>query len=223
MTDNKRLIHHRPRLAVAFLAGAAAALLLPFENPLTGLLVAWNLGVWIYLISMAWLMFRASPQQVKAVAAREDRSAVGVMLVLVLAAVSSIVAIALELAGADKLPPLLRMQHYLLTIITLVGSWLLLGMVFTIHYAHLYYRSDYESPPLVFPGDAQHPGDNPDYWDFLYFSYTLAVAFQTSDVAVRSHRLRRVVLAQSVLSFLFNLAVLGLSVNIAAGLIGQSG
>lgn len=221
MSDSRRLIHHRPRLAIALLAGSLAAVLLPFAQPLTRLLVAWNLGVWLYLFSVGWMMFRATPSEVKAIAEAEDRSAVAVMLVLVGSAILSIVAIAVVLAGADKVPQALRWQPYLLTIITLVGSWLLLGVVFTIHYAHLYYRGDPKTPPLNFPGDATHPGDHPDYWDFLYFSYTIAVAVQTADVAIRSHRLRRVVLAQAVLCFMFNLAILGLSINIAAGLLGQ--
>lgn len=221
MRHSKRLIHHRPRLAIALLVGAVASIFLPFDQALTRLLVAWNLGVWLYLFSLAWLMFRASPSEVKAIAAREDRSAAVVLLVLVLAAVCSIVAIALVLAGADKLAPPQRFEHYMLTLITLVGSWLLLGMVFTIHYAHLYYRGDPKSPALKFPESEDHPADQPDYWDFLYFSYTISVAVQTADVSIHSHRMRRVVLAQAVLCFMFNLAVLGLSVNLAAGLLGQ--
>ena len=69
--------------------------------------------------------------------------------------------------------------------------------------------------PLKFPDDEQ----NPDYWDFLYFAFTIAVAVQTSDVCVQTRLMRQIVLGQSVLSFFFNLVVLGLSINIAAGLI----
>ena len=61
----------------------------------------------------------------------------------------------------------------------------------------------------------------PNYWDFLYFSFTIAVAAQTSDVAVLSRPARKAVLAQSVLSFFFNAAILGLSVNIAASAVGS--
>ncbi len=61
----------------------------------------------------------------------------------------------------------------------------------------------------------------PNYWDFLYFSFTIAVASQTSDVVLRSRTIRRAALAQSILSFYFNVAVLGLCVNIAAGLLGS--
>ncbi|MBS0309160.1 MAG: DUF1345 domain-containing protein, partial [Proteobacteria bacterium] len=76
------------------------------------------------------------------------------------------------------------------------------------------YRAPATARPLRFPDDEQ----TPDYWDFLYFSFTIAVAAQTSDVTVNTRSMRKAVLAQSVLSFLFNAAILGMSVNIAAGL-----
>ncbi|HXA46550.1 MAG TPA: DUF1345 domain-containing protein, partial [Burkholderiaceae bacterium] len=89
---------------------------------------------------------------------------------------------------------------------------------FTFHYAHLFYRAAPGSGPLplLFPDNEK----NPDYWDFLYFSFTIAVAAQTSDVSVQTRTMRKVVLAQSVLSFLFNVAIIGLSINIAASMVG---
>ncbi|MFX7731916.1 DUF1345 domain-containing protein, partial [Acinetobacter baumannii] len=61
---------------------------------------------------------------------------------------------------------------------------------------------------------------NPGYWDFLYFAFTISVAVQTSDVAVASRALRTSVLAHSLICFVFNAAIIGLSINIAAGLAG---
>jgi uncharacterized membrane protein len=97
------------------------------------------------------------------------------------------------------------------------GAWFLIPTIFTQHYARLYYDPDAPETPLQFPDKALHP----DYWDFLYFSFTIAVASQTSDVMLRSRSVRRAALAQSVLSFYFNVAVFGLCVNIAAGLLGS--
>lgn len=82
----------------------------------------------------------------------------------------------------------------------------------------LFYGSAQEStdePALSFPDSALEP----NYWDFLYFSFTIALTSQTSDVGLRSRHIRKAVLAQSVLSFYFNIPVLGLCVNVAAGLI----
>ena len=69
--------------------------------------------------------------------------------------------------------------------------------------------------PLQFPDEDVEP----NYWDFMYFAFTISVAVQTSDVQVIGADMRRLVLGHSVLNFFFNLVVLGLSINIAAGLI----
>lgn len=63
---------------------------------------------------------------------------------------------------------------------------------------------------------------NPDYWDFHYFSFTISVAVQTSDVGVGGRGMRRVVLAHSLVGFVFNTAILGFTINIAAGLLGAN-
>jgi uncharacterized membrane protein len=61
----------------------------------------------------------------------------------------------------------------------------------------------------------------PNYWDFLYFSFTLSIAVQTSDVQIMNRGMRKLVLGHCLLSFFFNLVILGLSVNIAASLVNS--
>lgn len=89
--------------------------------------------------------------------------------------------------------------------------------MYCFHYAHVYYTANKNTLPLEFPeGHIQ-----PNYWDFLYFSFTLSVAVQTSDVQIKTRGMRKLVLGHCVLAFFFNLVILGLSVNIAAGLINN--
>ena len=64
----------------------------------------------------------------------------------------------------------------------------------------------------------QHDAD-PDYWDFVYFSFVIGMKCQVSDVAVASQLIRRTVNAHGVVSFFFNTALLALTVNIAASAI----
>ena len=88
-------------------------------------------------------------------------------------------------------------------------------MGFTMHYAHLFYANPRtEEPWLLFPDKML----TPSYWDFMYFSFTIAVASQTADVCVGSREMRKVVLLQSVISFVFNMTILGLSINVCASL-----
>lgn len=214
----RHLISSRPRLSIAFSLGVAAAYLLPFQSGyIARILLGWNVVTWSYLLLVGWLMIRASHHQVRAIAAREDQTAFAVLAIMSAAAVISIVAIVFELSTVRNLSLSQRVFHYLLTASTVISSWGLVGMMFTFHYAVLFYTSPSEARALAFPDREMAP----NYWDFLYFSFTIAVAAQTSDVSVLSRPARKAVLAQSVLSFFFNAAILGLSVNIAAGAVGS--
>lgn len=207
----------RPRLSIAIAIGFAVAAVLPQQWRLvTRALIGWNVAVWSYLFLMTWLMTHASHARVRKIAEQEERSAVAVLAILSIAAFISLVAITFELATLKGLAPQLRVAHYAFTGATVIGSWLLVGTIFTFHYAYMFYRLPATQRPLRFPEDEQHP----DYWDFLYFSFTIAVAAQTSDVILLSRSMRKVVLAQSILSFFFNAAILGMSVNIAASMVG---
>ncbi|HEX8955223.1 MAG TPA: DUF1345 domain-containing protein [Burkholderiaceae bacterium] len=213
----RRLIHNRPRLFIALLIGVVIALLLPTDWPVIArALTGWNLAAWSYLALIGWLMAHASHARVRKIAEQEDESAAAILTIISICAVLSVAAIVVELAMVKDLPAALRVGHVAFTAATVMGAWFLLGVIFTLHYAHMFYRAPCEKRPLLFPdGDIE-----PDYWDFLYFSFTIAVAAQTSDVAVHSRAMRKVVLAQSILSFLFNVAILGLSINIGASLVG---
>ncbi|MES2938905.1 MAG: DUF1345 domain-containing protein [Pseudomonadota bacterium] len=205
---------HRPRLLIAAAVGVAAFFLLPMDWTFTArVLVAWNLGVWPYLAALVWLMLRTSTEGVRGIASQEDASSAGLMVLMCGAAVLSLAAIVVELAhGRDggETPVFV----YSVTVLTVLGSWFLLGALYTFHYAHLYYSAPANRLPLQFPDALK----SPSYIDFMYFAFTISVAVQTSDVAVRTTAMRATVLVHSVLSFFFNLAVLGLSINIAASL-----
>ncbi|NGZ88064.1 DUF1345 domain-containing protein [Duganella aceris] len=204
------ILHSRPHLSVAVVLGALAWPLLPGEWPwLARLLTAWDVTVWTYLVTMAVMMLRADHHDIRRAARKQDERGPVILATLSLAVMISLVAIVSQLSqGGAK-------SHYAFVVLTLTGSWFMLGTMFCSHYAHLYYENETAEPPLDFPDRSLQP----NYWDFLYFSFTISVALQTSDVAVRSRSLRKVVLGQSVLCFFYNLAILGLSINIAASLI----
>jgi uncharacterized membrane protein len=97
-----------------------------------------------------------------------------------------------------------------------VIAWLLTHTAYALRYAHLYYRDDDNGVGgLVFPGDEQ-----PDAVDFAYFSFTIGMCFQVSDVTITSRPIRREVLFHGCLSFAYNTAVLALALNVGFGLLG---
>ena len=211
-----RFVRSRPHLIMALALGGIVALLLPAHlSVVTRSLIAWNAGVWPYLIGMMWVVMRADYRKVREIASKQDENAGLVLLVLSVASVLSLTAIVYELSQISQMSSNERALRYAFTALTVCGSWFLVGVLFCFHYAHIYYNASAVTTPLKFPNERIEP----DYWDFLYFSFTIAVAVQTSDVLVMTRAMRKLVLGHSVLNFFFNLVVLGLSINIAAGLI----
>jgi uncharacterized membrane protein len=211
-----RFIGSRPYLVGATVFGVAAGLLVPGHyNDLRRALIGWNSGAWSYLVTMAWTMFRADHSRVRAIAEKQDESGGAVLCAVIIGAILSVYAIVTELANMKDASEHVKALHYAFTALTVIGSWLLVGVMYCFHYAHLYYTANKHALPLEFPD--QHT--QPNYWDFLYFSFTLSVAVQTSDVTVKTRAMRKLVLGHCVLAFFFNLVILGLSVNIAASLV----
>jgi uncharacterized membrane protein len=210
------LTRTHPRLSFAILAGVIGGWLIPAGDSVQHILAGWNLGVWLYLLMVLWLSLRASADKVRKVACIEDENAGLVLITVIVAAIASLAAVTLQLVSSRGLEGSALTLHYLYTGLTVAGSWLLIGCIFSLHYARLFYTGDRREPPLRFPdGEC-----DPDYWDFHYFSFTISVAVQTSDIGVGGRAMRRVVLAHSLVGFVFNTAILGFTINIAAGLLG---
>ncbi|WP_028620063.1 DUF1345 domain-containing protein [Pseudomonas sp. Ant30-3] len=208
------LARTHPRLSAAATLGVAVGILTPTDSIISKILFGWNAGVWTYLLLMFWLSARAKAPDVKRIAEVEDENAGLVLFVVCFAAIASLATITFELAGSKDLESTSKLLHYGFTAFTVIGSWLLIGVIFSVHYARLFYTWGGKDPALRFAEGLK----TPNYWDFLYFSFTISAAVQTSDVGVATRDLRKIVLAQSLIGFLFNTAILGFSINIAAGL-----
>jgi uncharacterized membrane protein len=203
-------IRLRARLFVSVAAGLVVLAILPATMRVsTRMLVAWDLGVSFYLTVVGWRMTRASIEALKQRAAQEDDGATAILALTVGAALASLAAIGAELHGSRGSEG--ETLRLILAAFTILCSWFFLHVIFAVHYAHEFYG---DGQGLAFPNER-----NPDYVDFLYFSFTIGAAAQTSDVSVVSRRMRRIVLAHTVISFLFNTSVLALGINVAAGLV----
>ncbi|OVZ85197.1 hypothetical protein CBW54_13750 [Yersinia kristensenii] len=215
----KHYLHARPRLLFSVAAGIITYLILPIHDTvLSRLMVSWNVSSWLYLFFLWLQLLRTDPKKIRLIARVQDESASMVLTIVSMACLASIWVILFELSTANQLSGSAKAFHLILTGLTLLVSWLLLPTAFTMHYAHLFYLPRGESDkilPLIFPKEVTEPS----YWDFLYFSFTIGVASQTADVSTGTSDIRRVVLLQSVLSFIFNMTILGLSINVGAGLL----
>lgn len=211
-----RLLRARHWMLLAVCTGLVAALFMPgSHDTVTRGLIGWNVGVWIYLALVAHMMARADHGRLRRFAVAHAEGASVVLFVVVIAAAASLVAITVELSAAKSAGTRTAWPHLLFVLGTVIGSWVLLPTLFTLNYASLYYLPGGEG--LGFPASADD--FQPDYADFAYVAFTIAVASQTSDVTITTRPMRRLVLVQSVLSFAFNTTILALAINLAASML----
>ena len=211
--------HTRPRLVLALILGIALYLALPalwVLGDTTRLLLCWNASVCLYLVLAGLMMAQSTPDTIRRRALHQDDGRKTVLVLVVLTASASLLAIVDELSVVKHLSGTVRLGHIALTALTVVTAWIFTHLMFAIHYAHDYYLnlSRQQPPGLNFPGD-----EAPDYSDFLYFAGVIGTAGQTSDVSIATRAMRRTCLAHCVLAYFFNAAVLALTINISASLL----
>jgi uncharacterized membrane protein len=206
-----RIVRARPRLFVAVAVGAVvtAALAWLTGSRLASFLVGWDVCVGLYLILAFEAMAGSDTHQIRERAAEQDEGQIAVLAGTVAAALVSLAGILFELAAAGGAGT----NGYWGKIaagLAIFLSWAFIHTIFALHYAHEFYDPD-GGGGMAFPGG----GEEPDYWDFVYFSFVIGMTSQVSDVGVTTKTVRRTVAAHGVVSFLFNTALLALSVGLA--------
>jgi len=214
-----RQIHARARLSIATIVAIAVGLLIPhalIDQAVTRALIAWNLGTGLYIALIVTMIVRASPEKLIRRAQIEDEGQHVVLGLVVVAVIASLAAIASELTVAKDTRGAVKSMHIGLAAMTVLFSWAFVHVIFALHYARAYYSSigRKNRPGLEFPGT-----DEPDYWDFIYFSAIIGTSAQTADVSLVSRAMRRLCLIHCVLAFFFNTVVLALTINIAASIL----
>jgi uncharacterized membrane protein len=211
-----KIVLYYPRLWISLAAGCGIYFLLPAHwSVLSRVLVCWNCGCTLFLCLIFYWMMRLTAEQICSRYIEEDESAPVILAVVTTAALLSVVAIVEPLANIKQTAGAERVAHFALAALTLVNSWILVPTMFTTHYADLFYSAKEADRPLRFPETPM-----PVFWDFAYFSFTIAAACQTADVSTLNAAVRRSVVVHSVISFLFNASILGFAINVTAGLIG---
>jgi len=212
MSRPMRLIYSRPRTFIALTAGVLVCLLVPGSPRLvTRLLFGWDALLAVYLVLVYAMMLCNDHQHIRRAAAMQDDGRFVILLVTAIGAFAGIAAIVSELATPQR-----SVLEVTVAITTIALSWAAVHTTFALHYAHDYYR---QSKPggLQFPSGGKE--DHADYWDFVYFSFVIGMTSQVSDVGITSKEIRRTVTAHGVIAFVFNAALLALTVNLAASAI----
>jgi uncharacterized membrane protein len=212
-----RMAKARPRLFIAVAIGIVVAFVfavLVQWRLASSLLIGWDVCSGLYLALAFQIMSKADVHRMRRQARLQDEGQFGILILTAIAALASLVAI-FALLGTSHGGMRSAADLFLATI-TILLSWAFTHTIFALHYAHEYYdENDGKGGGMQFPGDEPEP----DYWDFMYFSFVIGMCAQVSDVTVSCKPIRRTVFAHSVVSFIFNAALLALTVNIAASAI----
>jgi len=217
-----RYLRHRPQLILSVAAGLAVLAGCLFLTPLNGTttaLIAWNSFTGFYIATAIYAMLTADHNALKSHAHLYDDGEGAILLLSILAATLSFVAIVGELATTQDVSDPVKAWHIALSGLTLITSWTYIHIAFAFHYAHGYYAElprNQNRPGLIFPGT-----DAPHYMDFLYFAFVIGTSGQTADVDFAATNMRRIGLIHCVAAYLFNATVLALTINIAASLISK--
>jgi uncharacterized membrane protein len=205
----------RARVLVAALFGVVAALVVAWfvEWQLT-VLVAWDVTAAL-VVGAVWISIGGfSPEQTEQFATQEDDSRAGTHLLLLGAALVSLVGVVLAFLKANEGTH----HHEVLLegfgIFTIVCSWLLVHTVFALRYAHIYYTEPEGGIDYKTRGE-----ERPDYVDFAYTAFTIGMTFQVSDTDITRREMRHQVLRHALVSFLFGAVIVATTVNVIAGLL----
>jgi uncharacterized membrane protein len=196
-------------LAFAITFAAGLAFLIPELGKGRGTMAAFVIAALLFLAIVAPLL-RSGPDDMRQHAKENDANRALLLGITSVVMVVILVSVASETIS-DKNAPLWTA----LIVATLALSWLFSNTVYALHYAHLFYTDDASGKDS---GGIDVPKcDEPDYWDFLYFSFTLGMTFQTSDVEITSAPVRRTTIGHSLAAFVFNIGVLAFTINVLGG------
>jgi uncharacterized membrane protein len=207
-------VNARNRLVLSLACGLVAFVPSIFFTPWqVAELIGWSTMAAVFVGSVFLATRHKDSAQTKAMATREDDSAVAADSILIGASLASLVGVGLALlrAGSEQ-----GAAHDLITALAFVSvvlSWASVHTVFTLRYARLYYSGG--------GGIDWHASDAPDFGDFAYVALTIGMTFQVSDTDIKTKRIRKPALRHALLSYLFGVVVVATMINVVASLLAK--
>jgi uncharacterized membrane protein len=201
---------------VAMIVTAAISYVATMELPdEINLLLPYDLALAVYLGLFAVLMGRATPEDAAELSRRGEPNSIPSLIAVILVSVFSLVATAAMLNHPPGRPAWIVNLHMASSMLAVVLSWLLSHVYFGLYYMRLYYDDTVVDGKIIYRQGLEFPDrEIADFWDFMYYSFTIAMCYQTSDVSITSVKIRQVTLIHAIFSFLFVTAIIGFVVNV---------
>jgi uncharacterized membrane protein len=199
-------------LAVALLSLWPFSLVL---DPMHAAMAAFDAGALIFLLTCVSLWLHGDATRIRGEAERDDANQLQLLLLTGIIGAAIMVALVLLVTQKDEMPP----GILALLVVTLVLSWLFTNLIFTFHYARLFYgRGDGGNEEGRDFGGMDFPGHrDPQFSDFVNFAFVIGMTSQTADINITHPKVRRITTWHGLYAFAFNLGILALAVNALAG------
>lgn len=206
-------LHHRwhVRVAVSIVLGVAVGFVVtPSLGPAAGILAGWGV---LALVSAVWILLVVWPMdaaQTRAHATVEDPGRGIARVIAVTGSFVSIAAVLVVVLQARHATGWTQFALAGIAVLSVATSWGLIQADYLLRYAKLYYDG---SGGILFNQD-----EDPEYTDFAYFSVGLGMTYQVADTNVTRNAIRRIVIAQTTIAYVFGALILGTIINLVTGL-----
>ena len=174
-------------------------------------LIGWDI---LALVFCGWVwsaIWRLDAELTASHATRDEPNREVASLILLGAAIASLIAVGAVLFRAGSASGNLKYMEAGLAVASVFVSWTLVHTVFTLRYARLYYSG--EAGGIEF-----NEADPPEYSDFAYLAFTIGMTFQVSDTNIKSKQIRRTALRHALMSFPLVAIIIATSINLVSGL-----
>lgn len=194
--------------AAGLVVGVVAAFFFPWQ---AAILAGWDVSAAILVVSALHSMLGKDAEETARIALREDSSRAATDVMLIGASSASLLAVGLAVLKAANAGGAAKALLTAIAVLSVVLSWAVVHTLFALRYARLFY------------GDPRggidfHDNREPRYLDFAYVAFTVGMTYQVSDTEITSVVIRRTVLRQALLSYMFGTAIIAMIINVVAGL-----
>jgi uncharacterized membrane protein len=211
----RRRVSARTRILTCAAAGVAGGLVtLQVTHHDFAPLLGWDASAAVFLVWVWAEVWRLDGDATAALAEYEDHTRAGSDLLALAAAVASLLAVGVVLAGAAHIRGSAQDVRVSIGLASIVLSWAVVHTVFTLRYARLYYEG--HDGGVDFPGERR-----PAYRDFAYLAFTIGMTFQVSDTSLETREIRTTAMWHGLLSFMFATGIVATSINLVASLSSQ--
>jgi uncharacterized membrane protein len=202
----------RTKVATVIAAGLAAGLAVSLAGHAEfGPLVGWDVATLVYLTWVWLLIWPMDAEATAQHAVRNDPTRTTAEIILLLAAMASLVSVGFVLARAAETSGTSELLRVGLGLLSVALSWTVVHTIYALRYARLYYFD--KDGGIDF-----NQAEPPDYGDFAYVAFSIGMTFQVSDTSLSTREIRRTALRHALFSYLFGTGLLATTINLVASL-----